>query len=338
MTPKVSIILPTFNRMKFLPAAISSIKCQLCQEWELIIIDDGSDDDTISVASDLTRDISERVMIITQINCGPGIARNNGIKASRGAYIAFFDSDDTWEEGHLSVCLEVLDRNPDVDWVYSSFRRTNLLTKSIIDPDEFHRNGVSAPFLSLKTETRGNLQVISDSRALSCMIEHGLCVGLRASVVRRRVFDVVQFPNSRIGEDQALYIHALCRGVRFGYLQSIQATAFVHDSNISDVSGQNTVARSVAVQLELIESLKSLLKVPMTSAEQRILSRRIAGVCFWNVGYVYATRGMYQAALRYMRQGIFWYPRDFRLWKTYVLTAFRWMIQRGKSAKSTGAS
>ena len=328
VTLKVSIILPTFNRMNFIPTAISSIKSQLCQDWELIVVDDGSVDDTISVLTELIRDIAERVTILTQENSGPGIARNSGIKASRGLYIAFFDSDDTWEENHLSSCLEVLDRNPDVDWVYSNFRRANFATKVTIDPDEFRRNGVAAPFLTLKAEIRGNLKVISDSRALSCMIEHGLCVGLRASVVRRRVFDVVQFPKSRIGEDQALYIHALSRGFRFGYLESIQATAFVHESNISDVSGRNLVGQSVAVQLELLSSLKSLIDLPITSTEKRILRRRISDVFFWNIGYLYANSGNHRSALRYMREGIFWYPRNFLLWKTYVATVLKWMIQK----------
>lgn len=327
-TPSVSIILPTFNRMKFIRSAISSIQNQSWQDWELIVVDDGSTDETVSLLSELTREFATRVSVITQENSGPGIARNTGIKASKGTYIAFYDSDDTWETEHLSECVEALNDNSDVDWVYANFRRANFEMNLVIDPDEFHKNGIAAKFLGLKVEHRGKLKIIHDDFALSCMIEHGLCIGLRTSVVRRDVFRAAQFPETRIGEDQALYIRALARGVRFGYLECVHATAFVHESNISNVSGKNSVDHSVAVQHELLKSLKILIELPMSKMERRSLYRRIAMVLFWNIGYVYATSENYLYAEKYMREGIFWYPKDLSFWKTYVTTFIRRLLRK----------
>jgi glycosyltransferase involved in cell wall biosynthesis len=328
LAPTVSIILPTYNRQKFLTAAIDSIKHQSYDDWELIVVDDGSRDDTVRVLEELTADISGRVTIIAQENQGPGIARNRGIQSARGTYIAFYDSDDTWDAIHLSSCVEALNQNPDVDWVYASFRRVNFSTNAIIDEDEFHRHGVPAAFLSLKTERRGNLQVLRDKAAMSCLIEHGLGIGLRVSVVRRAIFDRVEFPKFRIGEDQVLYIRAHSAGARFGYLPAVQATAYVHDSNISDVSGRQSTEKSISVSKELVVSLRSLTDLPLTRAERRTLNRRVGQICVWNIGYRYATAENYSAALKFIGKGVALCPRNVWFWKTYVSTSVKFMIHR----------
>ena len=326
--PIVSIVLPTYNREQFLPAAIDSIRQQICDDWELIVVDDGSIDDTLRVLQALTEDMSGRITVIRQENMGPGVARNKGILAARGKYVAFYDSDDTWDSGHLSSCIDQLERNPDVDWIYANFRRVKFRTQEVIDQDEFHRNGVPAAFLKLNREVRGALHILRDASAMQCLIEHGLGIGLRASVVRRQIFDRVVFSNSRIGEDQVLYIRAYSSGARFGYLTSVQATAYVHESNISDVSGQRTLEKSIAVSKSLLESLRSLKDLPLSLRERMSLNRRIAGICFWNIGYQYASAKDYAAAIQFMGQGLMVCPQNASFWKTYMVTVGRLFIGR----------
>lgn len=328
MTPIVSIVLPTYNREQFLPAAIDSIRQQTCDDWELIVVDDGSVDETVPVLQALTDDISGRVTVIKQENMGPGTARNRGIRAARGKYVAFYDSDDTWDSGHLSSCIDQLERNPDVDWVYANFRRVRYKTQEVIDQDEFHRHGVPAAFLKLNTEVRGALHVLRDASAMRCLIEHGLGIGLRASVVRRQIFDRVVFPNFRIGEDQVLYIRAYSSGAQFGYLASVQATAYVHESNISDVSGKRTLEKSIAVSKSLLESLRSLKELPLSLRERTSLNRRIAGICFWNIGYQYASAKDYATAIQFMGQGLVACPQNVAFWKTYMATVSRLLMGR----------
>jgi len=94
MTPRVSIILPTYNRSSFLPKALRSITAQTWKDWELIIVDDGSNDNTREVLADLCGALQHPVKSIYQENKGAYGARNTVLDHARGDYIAFFDIDD----------------------------------------------------------------------------------------------------------------------------------------------------------------------------------------------------------------------------------------------------
>jgi glycosyltransferase involved in cell wall biosynthesis len=109
--PLVSVIIPTYNRAKFLPAAIDSVLTQTYGQVELIIVDDGSTDDTDQVLSSY----GDRIRVLKQQNAGPAIARNRGIGVATGDIIAFLDSDDQWLPSKLERQVESLKAaGPDV--------------------------------------------------------------------------------------------------------------------------------------------------------------------------------------------------------------------------------
>lgn len=93
MAPIVSIIMPVYNSEKYLERAIKSVVDQTEENWELILVDDGSTDHTSEIC-DEAKDNDDRVRVIHQQNSGPSAARNNGLKCSTGKYIAFIDIDD----------------------------------------------------------------------------------------------------------------------------------------------------------------------------------------------------------------------------------------------------
>lgn len=99
MNPFFSIIIPTYNRAGLLPVAIESILNQSFKEWELIIVDDGSKDNTRQVVAGYT---DSRIKYIYQDNAERSAARNNGIKNSIGTYICFLDSDDYYRHDRLN--------------------------------------------------------------------------------------------------------------------------------------------------------------------------------------------------------------------------------------------
>jgi glycosyltransferase involved in cell wall biosynthesis len=115
----ISVILPTYNRASFLPGAIESVQRQTFQDFELIIIDDGSTDDTHSVVNPYLKD--KRIRYLLQQNGGAAAARNHGLAERQGKYVAFIDSDDTWEEDKLALQWKVLNQLPDVGIVCSDF-------------------------------------------------------------------------------------------------------------------------------------------------------------------------------------------------------------------------
>ena len=118
--PIVSIVMPTFNRMEFLPATVESVLRQTMREWELIVADDGSDQTTLHYLEGLTRD--ERVRLLRLKRSGnPGAVRNAGIAAARGALLAFLDSDDLWAPNKLERQLAALRANRECRWSYTAF-------------------------------------------------------------------------------------------------------------------------------------------------------------------------------------------------------------------------
>jgi glycosyltransferase involved in cell wall biosynthesis len=109
--PLVSVIIPTYNRAAFIADAIESVKCQTYQSVEIIVVDDGSTDDTL-VWLERYRD---DVRVLTQSNRGPAAARNTGLRAARGEIVALLDSDDVWEPHKLARQIRLLQRaGPDV--------------------------------------------------------------------------------------------------------------------------------------------------------------------------------------------------------------------------------
>ena len=113
----VSIIMPAYNSEKFITEAIESVLNQKHTNWELIIINDGSTDNTINKVEQFTRD--KRIRLLNIENSGVSFARNLGIKTSKGKYISFLDSDDIWDSSFLFENLNVL-KNSDVCLVFSN--------------------------------------------------------------------------------------------------------------------------------------------------------------------------------------------------------------------------
>jgi glycosyltransferase involved in cell wall biosynthesis len=108
-TPFVSVIIPTYNRAWSLKKAIDSVLEQDYKNFELIVVDDGSTDETEALVSEYTKSVK----FVQQPNLGVSAARNKGISISSGSLISFLDSDDYWEPKKLSTQVEFFNANPD---------------------------------------------------------------------------------------------------------------------------------------------------------------------------------------------------------------------------------
>ncbi len=107
--PLVSVIIPTYNRGWTLKEAIDSVLSQGFENFELIVVDDGSTDNTLDILDGYARDI----IVLRQDNCGVSSARNAGIVSASGQFIAFLDSDDLWLPGKLAIQVDFFKSNPD---------------------------------------------------------------------------------------------------------------------------------------------------------------------------------------------------------------------------------
>jgi len=116
--PFFTVIITTFNRRKVIEKAIDSVLEQLFNDWECIIVDDGSTDDTYSIAMKYCQKYVN-IKYIYQSNRGPGLAKNMGILAASGIFITFLDSDDEYMPNHLEYQRKVLISYPDTDFLHS---------------------------------------------------------------------------------------------------------------------------------------------------------------------------------------------------------------------------
>jgi glycosyltransferase involved in cell wall biosynthesis len=322
----VTVILPTYNRSAFLPAAFESIARQTFEDWNLVVVDDGSTDDTRAVVADHTRPFGDRVQYIYQRNQGAYAARNRGLDVALGEYVAFFDSDDIWLPHHLVRCVTALRKNPDIDWVFGACQLIDLATGTVLEPNTFYVAGQPRPFLALRTRRSGDLRVITDPAALECQLSHGLYCGLQNSVIKRTVFAGKRFNDtSRVVDDELFVIRALAAGRRFAYFMEPHVLYNVHSENSSGSAVGWSAEKQVAIFRELTDGLEQLRsELTLTSREHRALLKRLGHEYFWRLGYVgFWQAGRRREALAMFKRGLAAWPWQPAAWKTYLLARLR---------------
>jgi len=129
----VSIILPTFGRLKYLRPTIASVYRQTLEDWELIIADDGSDEETRAYLRSLEGD--SRVKLVWLKHTGiPAIVRNAALREARGEYVAFLDSDDLWAPEKLLRQVETLRARPACRWCYTAMSHIDGSGQPLAEP------------------------------------------------------------------------------------------------------------------------------------------------------------------------------------------------------------
>ncbi len=130
--PQISVIVPCYNYARYLPDLLGSLKSQSFPDWECILVDDGSIDDTKAVAAACLKE-DPRIKYIYQSNSGPAAARINGLKEAKGKYIQFIDADDFIGTDKFKIELELFAQNISLDIVYSGYTFIDENKKQWID-------------------------------------------------------------------------------------------------------------------------------------------------------------------------------------------------------------
>ncbi|PHS40071.1 MAG: glycosyl transferase [Sulfurovum sp.] len=128
---EVSVIMPSYKSEQFLAATIDSVINQTFKEWELIIIDDCSPDNSNKIIGEYMEQSEKIKLISLKSNSGPAIARNRGIQEAKGRYIAFLDSDDLWHLDKLSKQISFM-QEQDIALSYTSYYRIKETSGKII--------------------------------------------------------------------------------------------------------------------------------------------------------------------------------------------------------------
>lgn len=132
--PFFTVVIATYNRADLLGRALQSLADQLERNWEVVVVNDGSTDDTEQVIQESTLQWGEKLRYVFQENKGVAHAKNTGIQAARGKYITFLDSDDEFHPTHLRSRKNILEAFPDIEFLYGGVR---VIGNQYV-PDRFH--------------------------------------------------------------------------------------------------------------------------------------------------------------------------------------------------------
>jgi glycosyltransferase involved in cell wall biosynthesis len=265
----VSVVIPTFNCADFLVEAIRSILAQTYEDYEIIVVDDGSTDHTETAL----RQFATRIRYIRQEPGGPSVARNRGILEARGELVAFLDADDLWRPTKLARQVEYLNHHPEAVLVYTDFTRgPNPGSNNDSRLKAFKPRDPADPFHTLLEEN---------------FIATPSVVVRREALARSGLFD----PTLKGSEDFDLWLRLAKAPGRpsggFGFIDDILADVRQHSSNTS--RGVELIQHQIRAARMMLERWGG------DSLAARLLRRRL-GTCCWNLAYAEQCRGDYAEA------------------------------------------
>lgn len=247
--PRVSVVTTTYNRAVLLAESIESVVAQTLRDWELIVVDDGSTDQTRQVVARLAQD-EPRIRYVYQANRGVSHARASGSRLARGAYLAFLDDDDLFLPSKLACQAAFLDAHPKVALVYSYVDWIRLSTGAYLQTSPSKSCPPVYSFLEL---VRGNV-----------MAAHSV-------LVRARCVEAVGgFRDTRLGCDDYDMWLRISRRYPMAFLPELVGFYRWHDTNM-------TYDRQLRYR-DLLGIYEDLLKAGLSADEQRQVRARCASL------------------------------------------------------------
>ena len=287
---RVSVVIPTYNRAPFLPQALESVFAQTCQDFELIVVDDGSDDDTPQVVAG--RD--DRLRYLRLEHRGVSAARNAGLAAASAPYLAFLDSDDLWAPEMLATGIDYMETHPECGLVCSDFAVGE--TRGGSPPVRWES------FLGVG-RAQGLVQTAGFPELLS-----GNFVSLCTAVIRTSAAREVG------GFDEALPVmedwdFALRLAARrpIGFINRILAYSRRHGENLSDDRG--------AMHRAAVQVFRKIESDPEIARRWRRLLRRRSADAHYRLGYWMLYQAEQSQARRFLRESVrrrWWLNRAWR--------------------------
>lgn len=218
--PLISVIMPCYNAARFVGDAIESILSQDYSNLQIIVINDGSTDDS----EDVIRQFGDKVEYVRQENLGISAARNSGLDRVRGSFIAFLDSDDIWAEGSLRARISQLKNMPEVDYVFGKVRAFR---------DEGELDGLGREF---------HLPKVAEGRLAGCLL-------IRVdSFFKVGMFDTTL----RVGETMDWILRAQETGLQGRGVTDMVLLRRVH--------ANNTVTQEVELKSQYLHALKASIQ------------------------------------------------------------------------------
>lgn len=266
--PLISIVIPAYNAAHHIVDALNSVLEQTIDDYEVIVVNDGSPD-TPQLEKELTPYLDE-IIYIARSNGGPAAARNSGILAAKGEYVAFLDSDDQWVPNHLAQMMEVLQQDPTLDLVYGD----------AVSFGNVSEEGAT----SMGANPSEGLATFESLVLSKCTVVSSTVVARRQALIDAGLFDETFV----YAEDFDLWARLAYHGGRIDYRRHIHARRRIHKGNltidvIGSFMGQAKALHKLMKELSLSENLKNEMQkevekcyaaVALEKCKQELVARR----------------------------------------------------------------
>lgn len=210
MSALVSIITPSYNSARFINECVSSVLGQTYTNWELIIVDDASDDNSRELISNIAARDNRIKFVFLTLNIGVAGARNIALEKSKGRYIAFLDSDDVWKKEKLTMQIHFM-QSHDVSFSFSSY-------------EPMSENGIEI-FKEIKAPFKIDYNTLLKNTIIGCL----------TVVLDKDKIGDFKVPNLKTSQDLALWLSIMKDGViAYGIKQSLAYYRIVGKSNTSN--------------------------------------------------------------------------------------------------------
>ena len=305
----VSVVVPCFNAARYLEQAIRSVLEQQGPTLEVIVVDDGSSDDSVAVAERQ----GPKVRVLKQANRGPAAARNRGVREAQGRFIAFLDADDLWLPGTLQRRLQCFDEAPDLGLVYGGF-------------DLWHPERHGAP--AWQAESRRHVDLAAQAERSGwiypeILLDSLICI--ITVVVRREVFDAVGgFDEQlRTGEDYDFWVRVAQR-YRCRRLDETVAWYRLHEGGTTRVPRPECNEYGVVLRALERFGTSGQRGVPLP---RRLLDQRLYRLCF-DHGYLHYWHGQSAVAQRQFAQALRHSAAHPKAWAYWLLAGAKRLAGR----------
>jgi glycosyltransferase involved in cell wall biosynthesis len=278
--PVVSVVIPVYNASADIPVALESVFGQTFSDFEVLVVNDGSSD--TAELEDALRPFRMHIQYFSQPNLGAGAARNAGIGASRGRYIAFLDADDCWAPEFLKEQMSYLERRPDCDVVYADAR---LSGDSALAGRRFMEHAPSEGEVTLESLLLQRCNVILSG-----------VVARRECLVSVGLFD----PTLRRGQDFDLWLRLVHAGFRIEYQRKVLLERRVRTTGLSG----DTIAELERALTVLIKAGETLDMSPRERAALKSRSNWIVDRLDLEKAKRHIIAGNFQAARHHLSSGV----------------------------------
>lgn len=214
---KISVIIPTYNRARYLPEALESLIAQTYQDFEIVIIDDGSNDDTKNTIEPYLKNFPDKIKYFYQDNKGISSALNAGIRMANGKYICFLDDDDFYTSNSLQLRINAI-REYDVDIIIGKRRRLYKRDSLGIINTYF-----SNRYKKCIIEKMRNLYLCDSSIFFQQAITKGFFVDTNSILLKREFLEKIEFYDEKLvlSLDIDMYFRAFFAAKKFVYVNAV---------------------------------------------------------------------------------------------------------------------